>query len=157
MHWHTCLKSLLCFAFVCRRRSFGERDGIVHHGKPRCTMQTSISQWHRIPGIRPQFYHGAQVAQFGRVVAVDINFLSSWFPIDQVLHPGGIPGANLKSTSHRCHPILVAFVWELTSETIDLPLGCLQGGAVWESGCRRHQPSHFVVPHRPGSTGVPRS
>jgi len=36
--------------------------------------------------------------------------------------------ANLKSISHRCHPILVAFVWELTEETIDLPLGCLQGG-----------------------------
>ena len=43
-------------------------------------------------------------------------------------HPGGNPGANLKSFSHRCHPILVAFVWELTKETIDLPLGCLQGG-----------------------------
>ena len=38
------------------------------------------------------------------------------------------PGANLKSISHRCHPILVAFVWELTKETIDLPRGCLQGG-----------------------------
>ena len=43
-------------------------------------------------------------------------------------HPGGNPGANLKSISHRCHPILVAFVWELTEETIHLPLGCLQGG-----------------------------
>ena len=43
-------------------------------------------------------------------------------------HPGGNPGANLKSISHRCHPILVAFVWELTKETIDLPLGCHQGG-----------------------------
>jgi len=29
-------------------------------------------------------------------------------------HPGGNPGANLKSISLRCHPILVAFVWELT-------------------------------------------
>ena len=38
-------------------------------------------------------------------------------------HPGGNPGANLKSTSHRCHPILVAFVWQLTKETINLPLG----------------------------------
>ena len=27
---------------------------------------------------------------------------------------GGNPGANLRSISHRCHPILVAFVWELT-------------------------------------------
>jgi len=24
------------------------------------------------------------------------------------------PRANLNSISHRCHPILVAFVWELT-------------------------------------------
>jgi len=44
-------------------------------------------------------------------------------------HPGDNPGANLKPISHRCHPILVAFVWELTKETIDLPLGCLQGGS----------------------------
>jgi len=36
------------------------------------------------------------------------------------------PGANRKSISHRCHPILVA---KLTKEIIDLPLGCLQGGA----------------------------
>jgi len=54
-------------------------------------------------------------------------------------HPGGNPRANLKSIPHRCHPILVAFVWELTKETIDFPLGCLQGGIqvmlCW--GCRR--------------------
>ena len=43
-------------------------------------------------------------------------------------HPGGNPGANLKSISHKCHPILVAFVWELAKETIHFPLGCLQGG-----------------------------
>ena len=30
-----------------------------------------------------------------------------------------------------CHPILVAFVWELTEETIDLPLACLQGGELY--------------------------
>ena len=36
--------------------------------------------------------------------------------------------ANLKSTSHRCHLFEVAFVWELTEETIHLPLSCLQGG-----------------------------
>jgi len=44
--------------------------------------------------------------------------------------PGGNPGANLKSISHMCQPILVAFVWELTKETIHLPLGCLQGGSL---------------------------
>ena len=43
-------------------------------------------------------------------------------------HPGGNPGANLKSISHKCYLFEVAFVWELTEETIVLPLGCLQGG-----------------------------
>ena len=37
--------------------------------------------------------------------------------------------ANLKSISHRCHLFEVAFAWELTEETIHLPVGCLQGGA----------------------------
>ena len=32
------------------------------------------------------------------------------------------------SASHRCHLFEVAFVWELTEETIHLPLSCLQGG-----------------------------
>ena len=48
------------------------------------------------------------------------------FPLS--VHPGGYPGANLGSISNRCHPILVAFAWELTEETINLPLDCLQGG-----------------------------
>ena len=66
------------------------------------------------------------------------------------LNPVGNPGANLKSISHRCHPILVAFVWEITKETIKLPLGCLQGEREFESPFhgsrvstfhwRRHQP-----------------
>ena len=43
-------------------------------------------------------------------------------------HPEGNPEANLKSTSHRCYLFEVAFVWEVTKETIDLHLGCLQGG-----------------------------
>ena len=36
--------------------------------------------------------------------------------------------ANLKSISHRCYLFEVACVWELTQETIVLPLGWLQGG-----------------------------
>ena len=40
------------------------------------------------------------------------------------IYPGGNPGANIKKISHR----EVAFEWELTKETIYLPLGCLQGG-----------------------------
>jgi len=44
------------------------------------------------------------------------------------LHPGGNPEANLESITHRCYLFEVAFVWELTKETIHLPLGCLQGG-----------------------------
>ena len=43
-------------------------------------------------------------------------------------HPGVELRGNIKSISHRCHLFEVAFVWELTKETIRLPLGCLQGG-----------------------------
>ena len=42
--------------------------------------------------------------------------------------PGGNPEANLKSISHRCNPVLVECVWELTRETINLHPGCLHGG-----------------------------
>jgi len=38
-------------------------------------------------------------------------------------HPGGNPGANLKSISHRCPPDSGGILWELTTETIQLPLG----------------------------------
>ena len=44
------------------------------------------------------------------------------------IHPGGDPRENLKSISHRCYLFEVAFAWDLTQETIVLPLGCLQGG-----------------------------
>ena len=37
--------------------------------------------------------------------------------------PGGNPGANIKTISHKCYLEGVAFVCELTRETIDLPLG----------------------------------
>ena len=50
------------------------------------------------------------------------------------VHPGGNPGANLKSISHICHPILVVFVSELTKETTDLPPGCLHG-RMWGDAC----------------------
>jgi len=43
-------------------------------------------------------------------------------------YPGVELRANLKSISNRCPISEVAFVWELTKETIHLPLGCLQGG-----------------------------
>ena len=44
------------------------------------------------------------------------------------IHPGVELRANLKSISHGCHLFEVAFAWALTTETIRLPLGCLQGG-----------------------------
>ena len=50
-------------------------------------------------------------------------------PIVQIRLACGNPGANLKSVYHRCNLFEVAFVWELTKETIVLPLGCLKGGA----------------------------
>ena len=43
-------------------------------------------------------------------------------------HPEGNTGANIESFSYRCHLFEVAFAWELTKETIYLPLWCLQGG-----------------------------
>ena len=43
-------------------------------------------------------------------------------------HPGVELRANLKSISNRCHLFEVAFVWEMTHETINLPMGCLFGG-----------------------------
>ena len=42
-------------------------------------------------------------------------------------------GDDLESISHRCYLREVAFAWELTKETIHLPLACLQGGSRLES------------------------
>jgi hypothetical protein len=49
-----------------------------------------------------------------------------------LLHLGVEFRANHKSISHRCHLFEVASVWELTQETIYLPLGCPQGGLLRE-------------------------
>ena len=51
-------------------------------------------------------------------------------------HPGDNSGANLKSITHRYYLFEVAFVWELTNETIGLPLGCLQGGGNYQKVLR---------------------
>ena len=48
--------------------------------------------------------------------------------MNAVNHSGGNPGAQLKSISHRCYLPEEAFEWELTKDTINSPLGCLQGG-----------------------------
>ena len=69
-------------------------------------------------------------------------------------HPGGNPGANLKSMSLRCHPILVAFVWELTKETIHLPLGCPQGGSRQVRGGRGHRAETTRMVDHVGRTGL---
>ena len=57
----------------------------------------------------------------------------------RVNHPRIELRANLK-TSHRNYLFEVAFVWELTKETIHLPLSCLQGGGLGFEG----QPSPRV-------------
>jgi len=51
-------------------------------------------------------------------------------------HPGGNQEANLESISHRYYLREVAFEWELTKETIYLPLGCLQGGSGDTNPCK---------------------
>jgi len=47
-------------------------------------------------------------------------------PSGLVYHPGVEWRANFKSISHRCHLFEVAFAWELTEETIHLPLGAIR-------------------------------
>jgi len=47
----------------------------------------------------------------------------------QPVHPGVELRANLGLNSHRCHFFEVAFVGELTQETIHFPMGCLKGGS----------------------------
>ena len=41
-------------------------------------------------------------------------------------HSGGNPGINIKAISHRYYLFEVRSVYELTKETIGLPLGCLR-------------------------------
>ena len=69
-------------------------------------------------------------------------------------HPGGNPGANLKSISHRCYLREVAFEYKLTQETIYLPLGSLQGGSKVQLACtpRTQKATPHMLP-----TGLPRS
>jgi len=49
--------------------------------------------------------------------------------------PGGNPGANLESISHKYYLRQVAFRWELMKETIYLTLGCLQAGSTHKLSC----------------------
>jgi hypothetical protein len=67
----------------------------------------------------------------------------------EVPYPGVELRENLKSNSHRCYPILLAFIWELTNQAIETPLGYLQGGL----------PVLNIQSHRRRvyTTGVPRS
>ena len=50
-------------------------------------------------------------------------------------HHGVELRANLQSISHKCHLEEVAFVWEWTKETNDLPLGCLAGASLNPERC----------------------
>ena len=68
-------------------------------------------------------------------------------------HPGVELRANLKSISHRCHLFEVAFVWELTKETIHLPLGCIQGGC-GPNGNGRGFPASFPGQHHSSALGL---
>jgi len=64
-------------------------------------------------------------------------------PLTTLHRPGVELRANLKSVSHERHLEDVAFVWELTKETIHLPPGCLQGRL---STTRAHPPRDTPVP-----------
>ena len=80
--------------------------------------------WHNINIYQLYGLDGFRVSDFGfRVSAFRYGFRASG-----VSHPGAEQRANLESTPHRCQLFEVAFVWELTKESIHLPLCCLQGG-----------------------------
>ena len=72
---------------------------------------------------------GAVSYERGTPVAVgEVESVIRGVPVPRLHHPGVELRANLKSIAHRCHVFEAAFVWELSKETIHLPLGCLQGG-----------------------------
>jgi hypothetical protein len=65
------------------------------------------------------------------VLSIDVEGAELFVPPQ----PGVELRAKLQPISHRCHLYEVAFVYELTEETIHLPLSCLQGGL--DSSCPR--------------------
>ena len=69
----------------------------------------------------------------------DISVTVNRYPL-VLIHPGGNPGADLQSISQEFYLREEAFEWELTKETICLPLGCLQDGV--------HQISREQAPHK---------
>jgi len=74
-------------------------------------------------------YSGTVPPTPGERVVRGVSYLLDHHYLEQVpLHPRGNQGANLKSISRRCYLWEVALEWELTKETIYLPLSCLQGG-----------------------------
>ena len=75
----------------------------------------------------------------GQIGHLDPYFLELMDQIKVGNHPGVDLRANLESISHRCHLFGVEFVWELTKETIHLPLGCLQGGKAFVTASFRVQ------------------
>ena len=60
--------------------------------------------------------------------------------------------ANVNSISHRCHLSGVAFAWELTKETIHLPLGWMPGAAPRACGSSRSNPPTSAPPSGTKST-----
>ena len=86
--------------------------------RARCYRGTSLIRNTHPPGVNwmvGQPACGRAGAPPAPATAASIFFVFSPWRVD------------LEPISHRCHPNLVAFVWELTKETINLPLGCLQG------------------------------
>ena len=86
---------------------------------------------------------------------------SAWSAAPPATHPGVELSANLKSISHRCYLFEVAYVRELTQETIVLPLGCLRAALPGPPGLPPIHPALAPPPFPPTSlflhqpTGVP--
>ena len=83
-----------------------------------------------------------QKAEYGLSEAVDVSRKQERVSLKQrsvsskhTSHPGGTQWANLNTIFHRCYLREVIFEWELTIETIYLPMGGLQGGVSEQKRC----------------------
>jgi len=112
---------------ACLYRNFVQGESCFRWSNPREQSLLQGYLAHRTPP--PEVGGGAYSP--GDRTSVPCTRTAHWlYSVNKyATHPGVELRANLKSISHRCHLFEVAFVWELTKETIQLPLGCIQGGS----------------------------
>ena len=121
-----------------KRRHFQELKALqedIQRGVRKVAGEVSKSQGRKMPS--PRSLKRLQESNMEGLVMMfhkhgqERLFLANKLAKQVLHHPGGNPGENLKSISHRCYLREVTFELELTGETMYLPLGCLQGGSIF--------------------------